>query len=235
MKMRCSLHSLIILSLTAVLSSCGGGNSIVNKAFSTNAVLSEEHPLSNLERNIATRICYAYQSKSNNFRSSEFLGKTFLFSAKKTDCKNKTMNYVINSILKFDSNNFLIYSPVIAIDPALDFNGKVQTDTIGYLAQLCPKIIRNEEISNTSDQSGVKVQISFSHDKFDAFFLQYFIKQLDNSYKIDSAQKFQVRTQIDYNTGQILGMDESYTTQKICTGKADANPFSVFEQNYQAN
>ncbi|MBC7539940.1 MAG: hypothetical protein H7281_14050 [Bacteriovorax sp.] len=232
MKKPVSLKTFIILTSTMIISSCGGGNSVFKKTFSVDALISEEHPIANDERNIATRICYAYQSKSKNFRSSGFIGTSFIFSGKKTDCQNNITNYQINSILKYDDNNQLIYSTPSTFDPNLKFHKKVQTDNSGYLAQLCSKIINNEPISNTFDQQGVKVQLSFFREGFDGFLLQYFIKQPDNTYKIDSAEKLKIRTQIDFTNGKILGMDEFYSAQKVCGSQFDKNKFSEFEQNF---
>lgn len=215
-----------------IISSCGGGNSESKKNFSLDALLSEVRPLNNDERNIATRICYAYKSKSKNFRSSGFIGTSFIFDGKKTDCQNTTTTYQINSTLKYDDNNELMYAPPGNFDPNLRFNKKVQTDTSGYLSQVCFKILSNEAISNTIDSSGVKVQISFFREDLDGFFLQYFNRQADNTYKIDSAEKLKVRSQIDLSTGKILGMDESYESQKICDRQLDKNPFSVFLQTF---
>lgn len=221
-----------ILSLSLIISSCGGGNSKPNITFSVDALLSEEHPISADERIIATRICYAYQSKSKNFRSSNLLGTSFIFSAKKTDCQNGVYPYQVNSILKYDETNSLVYGPLQNFDSSLNFNKKVQTDSSGYLAQLCPKIITNESISNTTDLMGTKVQISFFRDSLDGFLLNYFYKQSDNSYKIDSQEKFKVRTQIDYTAKNIIGMDENYSIQKVCPSQYDKPNFSTFEQSF---
>lgn len=215
-----------------ILSSCGGGNSVGKKTFSTEAILTEEHPIISEERNIATRICYAFQSKSKNFRTPGLIGTNFIFSVKKTDCQNNVTTYQTTSTLQYDDANDLTYAVSVNSDPNFKFNKKVQTDNSGYLSKICPKIIKNEVISNTVDEQGVKVQISFFHEGFDGFLLQYFNQQKDNSYKIDSAERFKIRTQIDFINGKILGMDEYYSTQKICGNKFDKNKFSEFEQTF---
>ena len=228
-----SINTFIILSLTLIISSCGGGGTKLSKnTFSVNALASEEHPISNDERNIATRICYAYQSKSKNYRSSGYLGTNFLFSVKNTDCQNSVTNFQINSFLKYNLNNDLIYATPGYVDQNIRFYTKIQTDTSGYLSQVCGKILTNQVISNTINQQDVKVQISFFHDELDGYGLSYFNRQNDNSFKIDSAEKLKVRSQIDFVTGQILGMDEYYSTQKVCTGPGDKTSFSNFEQRF---
>ncbi len=233
--MKCTLrYTFIAFTSAIILSGCGGGKSSVETTFSSTAALNTEGPISTGERNVATRICYAYQSKSKNFRGSDFLGTNFTFSAKKIDCQNTTKTYQINATLKYDDNNNLIYQTPSTIDPNLKFVKKVQTDSSGYLSQLCTKIQNNEVINNTITDvtTGTKVQITFIREGLDGFFLQYFKKQTDNSYKIDSAEKLKVRTQIDYKNGQILGMDESYSNQKICNSQFDVNKYSDYTQTF---
>jgi hypothetical protein len=217
-----------------ILSSCGGGNSVNKKTFTADTLLSEVHPIGNDERNIATRICYAYQSKSKNYRSSSsgFMGTNFIFSIKNTDCQNMIATAQISTVLKYDNNNELIYETLSNSGMSSQFKTKVQTDSSGYLSQLCPKIVNNEAISNTTDQQNIKVQISFFHEDFDGFLLLYFNKQPDNTYKINSGEKLKILTQVNYTNGNILGMDEFYSTQKICGNQYDKNKFSEFEQNF---
>jgi hypothetical protein len=228
-----TFSSISLMLFSIILSSCGGGNSSVKIAgFSTQTLMSDEHFISTEERNVATRICYAYQSKSKNFRTSTFLGGHFLFSGKTVDCQNTTSNYQVNALLNYDANNELAFIPQGPFDPNLKFIKKVQTDTSGYLSLLCAKILNNEPISNTTTQTGIKVQISFIREGLDGFLLQYFVQQPDTTYKIETAEKYKVRTQIDFVNGQILGMDESYSTQKVCGNQFDKNKFSTFDQSF---
>ena len=229
---RLNIHVFTVSSLIG-LASCGagGGNSKVASSFSTSALISEEHPISEFERAIATRICYAYQSKSKNFRTYPYLGGTFNFNASSSDCKNKKNSYLINTHLNFNNSNVLSYLPISELPAGATFYDGIQTDTSGYLSQICDKIKNNLTVNNTTLVDTVKVQISFFRENLDGFFLQYFTKQADNSYKIESAEKFKVRTQFDYVTGQILGMDEFYSTQKVCAS-TDANSNSDYTQNF---
>jgi hypothetical protein len=211
------LNILHFSALTIVLSGCGAGNSKAPVTFSTSAALSEERILTSNERNIATRICYAYKSKSSNFRSGDFIKKSFTFSSQKTDCQNSVLKYQVAAGLQYDNNNNLIFTPGIALNPSFRFYSMVQTDTNGYLSQLCTKIKNNEAISNTTTTNNVKVQISFDTTDMDSYQLMYFNRQSDGTYKVDSAEKFKVRTQFSFTTGQILGMDQVYSTQKVCS------------------
>jgi hypothetical protein len=221
----------LLFTFSSLLASCGGGNSKPPTTFSTKAILSEERTLTNDERKIATRICYAYQSKSNSFRSGGLIGQTFTFSAKKTDCQGTLMTYNVGAVLHYDNNNNLLFAPPVLLDPNLRFYQNVQTDTNGYLSQLCTKIKANEEINNTTVVNNTKVQISFGIEGLDYFLLMYFNKQANGTYKIDSAEKFKVRTQTNLSTGQLLGMDEEYSTQKVCSS-FDKVPNSNFVQKF---
>lgn len=232
MKKLASFNLLLILSTSTILSSCGGGNAKAKAIFSVDAIVEKERPLTAAEVNVASRICYAYLSKSQNFRTPEFLAGRFVFTTKKTDCQNVSSTQGITTVMNYDSQNNLTYNVASVFDPNLQFNKKVQTDTSGYLEQLCPKILTNQPVSNTTTQANIIIQISFFSDEMDGFFIQYFNKQLDNSYKIDSAEKFRVPTsETDITSGRIRGMDQFYSTQKICS-KFDKNRFSDFEQNF---
>jgi hypothetical protein len=224
-------HLFILLLTTMILSSCGGGNSVLQKKFSIGALVAEEHAIDNNERNIATRICYAYQSKSNNFRTSEFLGSSFNFSATNTDCQGSINHYQIKTNLQYETLTDLIYAPQVNLENGVSFNKKAQTDRSGYLSVICAKIVKNESISNTLDQAGVKVQISFFHDGLDSYELKYFTLQSNNSYKVDSAETFKVRSAFDFTAGNILGMDESYKIERVCNTSKDSN-ISKFEQTF---
>lgn len=233
MKKPASLNTFIMLSTSIILSSCGGGNSKINSGFGLDAQLVDERPLTTAERNIATRICYAYQSKSANFRTASYLGGRFVFTAAKTDCANNISTSQITTTMNYDRTNNLAYIPSTLIDPNTKFFGKVQTDSSGYLSQLCPSILTNQAVSNTILQQNFKVQISFIRENLDGFILNYFSQQGQgtNTYKIVTAEKFKVRTLIDFTNGQILGMDEYYSTQQACNS-FDKNKFSNFEQSF---
>lgn len=208
---------LIFLSLLATLNSCGGGVKSSKKSFSGLMQLSEEAELTLDERTIATRICYAYQSKASAFRTTDYLGGQFSFAMTSTDCSGSTNTYNINSLLKYNYDNILEYQPTP--DTSKFFNRGVQTNTAGYLTQLCDKVKTNQKINNTFMQGELKVQIDFLRDNaLDGFRLRYFIKDSNGIYKGDSLETFMVRT-----SGQILGMDEHFTRQKLCPNTTNKN------------
>lgn len=221
--------------LAGLISSCGRGNNVAKTTFDTNAILSEERNLTVDEINIANRICLAYKSKSTKFRSTEFYGTNFNFQAKKTDCQNVVTSYTVSATLKNDDQNNLAYIPPAGFDPNLRFNRKVQTDVSGYLAQLCPKLAANQAVTNTSTNQNVKAQISFfrdGSDQTDGYIIQVFTKQTNNTFLIDSAEKFKSTTGQDTSGGKIYGMDKFYSTQKVCPSTFDKNKFSDFEQTF---
>lgn len=191
--------------------------------------MTDERNLTPDEKNIAIRICYAYQSKSQKFSLPEFYGTQFIFEAKNTDCQNLVTATNITTTMKNDAQNQLSYVPTQFYDPSLAFNKKVQTDSSGYLAQLCPKLLTNQQVGNTITEQNVKVQISFFKEDYDGYLLQYFNRQVDNTYKIDSAEKFKVPTELG---AAIRGMDQFYSTARVCTGPLNKNKYSNFEQKF---
>lgn len=226
------LTILILLSLSFTLTNCGGGNSKAQTTFGIDAILAEERPLSSTEIQIATRICYAFQAKSQNFRSTEYYGKSFAFKGTKTDCQNIKSTYEVSTILKFDDQNILSYIPDNIFNSQLTFNKKVQTDSSGYLSQLCQKIFTNQKISNTTTEQNIKIQIAFIKEDFDGFTLQYFNKVNEALYKIDSAEKFKFTTEVDSLKNKIKGMDQFYSIEKVCPSSADKVKSSYYEQTF---
>ena len=223
---------IILLLLSFCIISCGGGNNKANTSFSVDALLAEERSLTTNEIQIATRICYAFQVKSQNFRSSEFYGSKFTFSGTKNDCQNIKYSYEIRSTLKFDDKNTLSYIPDKNINEKLTFNNKVQTDSVGYLTQICQKILTNQKVVNTATEQNIKIQIAFFVEDLDGFTLQYFNKQNENLYKFDSGEKFKITTEVDSFKNKIKGMDQFYSSFKICPNLYDKGQSSYFEQNF---
>lgn len=83
---------ILVISMTTLLSSCGGGASSKSKSvstYSTSELMSSSQEISGDEKAIATRICYAYQSKSVNFKTPTYINKNFTFSSSTTDCTAK--------------------------------------------------------------------------------------------------------------------------------------------------
>ncbi len=218
----------LILYFTLILSSCGQNQEDATTSFSTTAIIAQTRSLNNTERIIATRICYAYQSKSKKFNTSEFLGTNFSFKTNGTDCQDTKKTQSVSTTLKSDSGTNLYYDPS-NLSSNSKFYKKVQTDSSGYLSNICRKIFNNEVISNTAIQANYKIQITFFRDTLDGYYLQYYAKQSENVYKIESADKIKVLTQVDYTNGKILGMDMSFSGQKVCT---DSTKFSNFEQSF---
>jgi len=60
------------------------------------------------------------------------------------------------------------------------------------------------------------------------------VNTIGKEYKIQSAEKFLVRTQVDMGAGKILGMDESYSSQKVCQS-GESLKFSNFEQTFTSH
>jgi hypothetical protein len=223
---------IILFSLSFAITSCGGGNNKPQTAFSVDAIITEERPLTSEEIQIATRICYAYQSKSQQFRTADYYGTKFLFSVKKTDCQNQSTQAEVPTTMKYDDQNVLNYIQDKDIDSSFNFKKLVQSDRSGYMSQLCPKILTNQPVTNTTVIQNTKVQISFFKETLDGYLLKYFTKLDELTYKIESAEKFKIPTDAESSKKSIRGMDQFYSLQKVCPSSLDKNKFSDFEQNF---
>lgn len=218
-----------ILSITGllVLSGCGGAGSKDPSGYSISAQMSVVQNLTPEERAIATRVCYAYQSKSSSFRSQNYNGGTFIFNMKSRNCVDARSDYTVNSVLKAS-----VSSMTLVPDTDKPFVTSIQTDQSGYLAQLCGKIQNNKPISNTVTEMTTKVQISFFKDTLDSYTLKYFTPdEATKAMRIESMDTYKVRTQVGIGSGQILGMDEGYSRFQTC-GTSDK--YSEFNQNFSS-
>ncbi len=179
------------------------------------------------ERNIATRICYAYESKYTKYLSIDKEATNFNFKISNNDCRNTAL-YNISSKLLSSSDQGLIYNT----SDSRKFYKYVQFHNRGYLSRVCTSIKNNLDIINTVDEAGFRVQIQFFKDELDSFTLKYFKKDNTGLWKIQSAETFKVRTQFNYSSSknQILGMDEVYVEEGICS---DVKTYS-FRQSFEA-
>ena len=204
--------------LIILLASCGqASKNNINTVYSSTEALTSTEDIDINQRNIATRICYAYESKGNKFNSSDFLGGSFNFNVENNGCTS-SQNYTINSILVRSTKDG---SMRFAYDGAKSFNNFVQTNSQGYLSNVCTKIKNNQTISNTIDNKNVIIQIKFFRDTLDSYMIKYFVRDAKGNVSIDSSEIFKVRTQFNYTNSQILGMDEEYIKQG---GWGSSNP-----------
>lgn len=223
-------HLFLTTATMLTIASCGqqynkGGGS---SEFSTSMALQTSRDLSTAERTIATRICYAYQSKNTTFRTQTFFGGSYTFNMKKRNCSSDgaTELYSIVGVLQSKTSGELYYDT----KSTKTFISKVQTSSSGFLAQLCTKIQNNMAVTNTATtDDGQTVQVVFTSTDLDTYSLNYF-KSVNNVMKIQYAETFKVRTQFNQTGTQILGMDEIYTKQTVCD--SDPTKFSDVSQTY---
>lgn len=219
----------IFLITTTLLTtaSCGKQKNKEATGFSTSTLMSATRDLTPSERTVATRVCYAYQSKNNSFKTQSYFGGSFTFNLSSKSCAEVKESYSVVGVLgtSLTDRNALVFSS----NTTKPFESKVQTAQSGFLSQLCSKIQNNLPISNTAVVEGVSVQVAFVATDMDTYTLRYFTPQ-NNVMKIQSAETFKVRTQFNLEAGQILGMDEQYSRQTVCA--ADGSKYSEFIQNY---
>lgn len=210
-----SIH--ILLAIFILTNSCGLNQNQPQglvPAFSINAVMKPVQDISAAERNIASSICLAFKSKSQAFKTTDYLGTRFVFQTKQNSCGVDTGASIVNTMLIQNSDGSLHFS---AVSAPTDFNDLVQTDSNGYLSQLCTKIDNNLPISNTILINGVSVQITFFKNVLDGFVLQYFMRIANGGSQMLSSETFKFRTNFTYTVGKIMGMDEYYSKDTACS------------------
>lgn len=219
-------HLFLMTATMLTIVSCGANkNNSATTGFSSSLAMTTTKDLTTAERTIATRICYAYQSKSTSFKTQTYFGGSYTFNMTKKDCSDRVESYSIVGVLQSKSTGEFYY---LTSSPQT-FSSKVQTSNSGFLVQLCSKIQNNLPVSNTAVDGNTTVQVAFTSTDLDTYTLNYFVPQ-NNVMKIQYAETFKVRTQFNQGAGQILGMDEVYTKQAVCDGN-DAK-FSEFSQKF---
>lgn len=220
-----SIH--ILLAIFIFTNGCGTNNSAVEvPGFSSGAAMKTVQDISSSERNIASSICLAFKSKSQNFKTSEYLGTRFVFETKQKTCGVQGASSTVNSTLALYDDGTFHY-----VSTASHFNDFAQTNTSGYLSQVCTKIDNNQPISNTTTINGIPVQITFFKDTLDSYTVQYFTKLADGTTQMNSAETFKFRTTFTYTAGvSIMGMDEYYSKETVCL--TDPLKSTIEEQTY---
>lgn len=219
-----SIH--ILLASIIFINGCGlKVNETSSPIFSANSALKEVKDISAAERSIAASICLAYKSKSASFKTSDYLGTLFKFRNDKYACGIMESSNTTPTVLTMSSSG--IFS---LVGGNTDFNGFIQTNTSGYLSQVCSKIDSGAAISNTTTINGVTVQIIFFKDGLEGYSIQYFTKLTNGTYQMTSAETYKTRTQLTYTFGKIMGMDEYYSQTTICN--LDPKKNNLYEQTF---
>ena len=120
-------HFLAIPSFL-ILSGCGGVIGIDPARYYTSEQMSLIQNISDRQRAIATRICYAYQSKSSSFRGKNYNDGTFIHDITSKSCEDTRTNYTVKSIFK--SLNTSNTTMTLVPDTNKAFIATIQTDRL---------------------------------------------------------------------------------------------------------
>lgn len=210
--------TLFFIIQSFLLVSCGNNRRPSSEEAVTNINFMEVSNIKEPELSIAKRVCYAYKSKRSTLKTS-YHGKNFSFDIHKKDCQKveNSKNAVYKLHAPVDAQT-LTWDTTLAEDPknSFEFILNVQDEESGFLKQLCERIFRGAQVSNSLIiGSSETVQIQFSRSNIDQYRLNYFGLQNDEQVLL-SSDVFKVRTQFDYTTGQILGFDEEIMRYKKC-------------------
>lgn len=223
-----SIH--ILLAIFIFTNGCGTNNSPIEvPGFSAGAAMKAVQDISTNERNIAASICLAFKSKAAFFKTTEYLGTRFVFETKQKTCGVQGAASTVNSTLALNEIDSTFHYNA---SNATSFNDFVQTNTSGYLSQVCTKIDNNQAISNTTTINGIVVQIIFFKDALEGYTVQYFTKLADGTTQMTSAETFKFRTTFTYSEAakNIMGMDEYYSKETVCS--TDPVKTTIVEQTF---
>lgn len=211
-----STYQIFFFSLFTLLASgCGNNRRPGSEDSISNVSFMEVGNIKEPELSIAKRVCYAYKSKRSALKTY-YHGKNFSFDISKKDC-NGTEN-AKNFIAKLNAPveaTTLTWIPETLGD-TYEFITNVQDEESGYLKQLCERIFRGAQVSNSLTVGSLEtVQIQFTRSNIDQYRINYFTLQ-NETQVLMSSDLFKVRTQFDYVSGQILGFDEEIMRFKKC-------------------
>jgi hypothetical protein len=220
-----------LLLIITLISSCGldsnkrrDGDRPVNFSQSISA---GGAPLSDQEKSIATRICYAFRSKRSTFRS-ELIGNVFNFKFNKTSCDGSKENDQYSTVLR----QVLQSAPLVYdSDNSNHFYKNVQSDQHGHLQQICKSVLNGETPLDTFDYLGGIAQVRFFSKLGDNFEVVLARKKsaLDSEYLPYQAERYTVLTSSGA-TGELLGLISKSKKYTPCAQGGLDN--EVQEQNY---
>ena len=126
--------------------------------FSSSA-LSGGTPLDDGELAVALRICYAFRTKRSKFLA-EMLGTSFTYSFNTVDCADAEASDSFTATLTQESSDYPI---VLESDFTGNYMSEVQTDTTGFLSDLCSDVLAGETPLNISEVDNSLYEYSFSN------------------------------------------------------------------------
>ncbi len=144
------VFSTLAITASIMLGSCGYDKTYESREESlyfSQEALAGGVPLTDYQMAVALRVCYAFRSKRSKF-TAEMLGQSFNFNYLARDCSsNETTQTFSATLSQQDSSSPLKYSSTFTGNYFRD----VQTDTSGYLADLCSDILAGETPLNASE------------------------------------------------------------------------------------
>lgn len=182
------------------------------------------------ELNVAMTICYAMKSKRLQFRS-KMLGSSFNFELSDSKCGGeinglfqvettlRTKSDLSIGELFFQQDKYSRKNRDLASESS--FLGLVQTDIHGHLGQVCPEVLKNNNLSNTFSISETqKRQIVFDLDNKDGFSVFYAKEDDQKKFKIYRVDKFKVLSNFSSSGSYFGQVKESVRTIRCSDGSA---------------
>jgi len=237
MRTKRKIHLLTIFLTWLLISSCQKINSYPTRdiasinseqsdieghhQFNLNAIVGrdiENDTLNGEERNIALRICYAYESKSHHLVYEDLSDRSFEFLIEKQNCQGEVEQKTERFTIKKGSDAYYLQAKQMPANPQLIEQAftLIQTNERGVLAKVCDKIKTNQKISNKIITSDGEIHLAFFKHNLDAYKITQFSKN-NRGILVNTLQnEYYVRTEINYKKEKIMGMDEEIVQEKSC-------------------
>ncbi len=136
---------IVVFAVSIVGCKLDGGGGVAYTNTSIGERLSAKDVYTFVDKDIATKICYAFQSKRSNFVSNfNDLSFNFDVTLENLDCKIGTVSKRIETSLVARSlSEVMFYDTLLS---SSEFERYLQTNAHGYLVEICDLLMKGEEL-----------------------------------------------------------------------------------------
>ena len=187
----------LIFTTIFILFSCGSDLSNLSPRSQVGVKALNKQNLSGSQETMAQQICFSFRSKNVNYRNA-LIGNTFKFDIEKSVCDprdcpdsnpacldDKDRDFILDTeLISISNSNPLEFDPLTATNES--FYHQVQTHEFGELKEICEKLLKGEEATNTYQTDSGKKQILFyteNNQGFTGFSSIFFRDDEESSYK----------------------------------------------------
>lgn len=178
-------------TISTLLTSCGpsGITKTVTKT-KVGTILDESSTMIGQDHSNASRTCEAFRFKKSHILLNNKIGRTFRFKLTQDKCEGPQLSESVSSELS--SINVIggyMFTP--QKEPILSFFREMQSNTHGYMATLCDRILLGEKDIGLSivNNSALRVDLSFT-DKY--FLVSKAKKNEQDNFEVYETEEFHI-------------------------------------------